>query len=105
MRDGFWTVCLDNRMEGSIAIDGIHAHSEGSHLRWFILSSTMRGRGVGNRLMDEAMRFCHQRNYAKVYLWTFGGLFASRHVYEKFGFRLVDQKEGAQWGRNVIEQK
>jgi RimJ/RimL family protein N-acetyltransferase len=55
--------------------------------------------------MDEAMRFCHQRNYAKVYLWTFGGLFASRHVYEKFGFRLVDQKEGAQWGRNVIEQK
>jgi|GEM_PF-6995462 len=33
-RDGFWTVLADGRVEGSIAIDGFHAESEGAHLRW-----------------------------------------------------------------------
>lgn len=42
-RDGFWTARVDGRMEGSIAIDGIHAESEGAHLRWFIVSDAIRG--------------------------------------------------------------
>ena len=104
-RDGFWITCLGNRVEGSVTIDGIEAESEGAHLRWFILSSKLRGQGVGHRLMEEAIRFCHSRNYRRVYLWTFEGLGAARHLYEKFGFRLLEQREGAQWGTRVKEQK
>jgi len=105
MRDGFWTACLDNTIEGSIAVDGIRADSEGAHLRWFIVSSKLRGHGLGNRLMGEAIRFCQQRRYARMYLWTFEGLDAARHLYEKFGFRLVEQHQGSQWGTPVNEQK
>lgn len=104
-RDGFWTACLNNRVEGSITIDGIKAVTDGAHLRWFILSENMRGRGIGNRLMQEAISFCKGKSYELVYLWTFEGLHAARHLYEKFGFRLVEQCEGAQWGTKVIEQK
>jgi GNAT superfamily N-acetyltransferase len=104
-RDGFWTVCLNNRVEGSIAIDGIKATENGAHLRWFILSQEMRGRGMGHRLMEEAISFCKKRRYARVYLSTFEGLHVARHLYEKFGFKLVEQFEGAQWGTKVIEQK
>jgi GNAT superfamily N-acetyltransferase len=104
-RDGFWTVCLNNQVEGSIAIDGIKATTEGAHLRWLILSPETRGRGIGNRLMEEAVSFCKKRGYRKVYLWTFEGLHAARHLYEKFGFRLVEENEGTQWGAKVIEQK
>ena len=32
-------------------------------------------------------------------------LAVSRGFYEKFGFKLVKQAEGAQWGKRVIEQK
>ncbi len=104
-RDGFWTICLNHQVEGGIAIDGIKATTEGAHLRWFILSPEARGRGFGNRLMEEAISFCKKRSYRKIYLCTFEGLHAARHLYEKFGFKLVEENEGTQWGTKVIEQK
>lgn len=104
-RDGFWTVCFNNRVEGSIAIDGLKAESEGAHLRWFITSDKLRGQGFGNRLMENAVSFCQKKQYKNIYLWTFEGLDAARHLYEKFGFRLVQELEGSQWGTKVVEQK
>ena len=103
--DGFWTAMRDGRVEGSIAIDAAKAASAGAHLRWFILSDALRGTGLGKRLMREALDLCRARGYANVYLWTFQGLEAARHLYEKAGFRLVEQFEGEQWGRRVMEQR
>ena len=37
-RDGIWVATIDNRVEGSIVVDGMHAENEGAHLRWFIIS-------------------------------------------------------------------
>lgn len=104
-RDGFWTICSGDRIDGAIAIDGIHAGEQGAHLRWFILSRHLRGKGWGNRLMETAMAFCRRSGYRRVYLWTFEGLLAARHLYEKFEFRLAEQHEGTQWGARVTEQK
>lgn len=104
-RDGLWIVSFNDRIEGGIAIDGIKARTDGAHLRWFILSEEVRGRGFGHRLMEEAISFCKKKDYRKIYLQTFEGLHAARHLYEKFGFRLVHQAEGTQWGNNVTEQK
>ncbi len=104
-RDGFWTTCLNGRVEGSIAIDSIKAESLGAHLRWFILSSKLRGQGFGNTLMEKAVSFCQERQYHRIYLWTFEGLDTARYLYEKFGFYLAEEHEGAQWGTTVVEQK
>jgi GNAT superfamily N-acetyltransferase len=104
-RDGFWTVCLNHRVEGGLAIDGIKGESEGAHLRWYILAPEARGRGLGHRLIEEAISFCKRREYRKIFLWTFEGLHPARHLYEKFGFKLIKQAEGTQWGKKVTEQK
>ena len=104
-RDGLWTVCLDNRVTGSIAIDGIKARTDAAHLRWYILSPHLTGQGLGNQLLDHALGFCRDKQYKKVYLWTFKGLDTARHLYEKFGFSLTEEQEGTQWGNIVIEQK
>jgi GNAT superfamily N-acetyltransferase len=104
-RDGLWIVRQDGRVEGGIAIDGVAAESEGAHLRWFILSERLRGQGLGNLLMEEAVRFCRERCYSQVYLWTFQGLHPARHLYEKFGFKLAEQCPGQQWGKEVLEQR
>jgi GNAT superfamily N-acetyltransferase len=103
--DGFWTAVVGGRIEGSITIDGAHAETEGAHLRWFIVSDDLRGKGVGNQLMTTAMDFCRTRGYRRVYLWTFEGLKPARHLYEKNGFKLVEQHKGSQWGREVNEQQ
>jgi GNAT superfamily N-acetyltransferase len=103
--DGFWTAVVGGRVEGSITIDGAHSAVEGAHLRWFIVSAELRGKGAGNQLMNTAMDFCRTRGYRRVYLWTFEGLNPARHLYEKNGFRLAEQHKGSQWGREVNEQR
>src|SRR5690606_36074034 len=104
-RDDLWLALVGGRVEGSIAIDGTHAQRDGAHLRWFIVSDGLRGKGVGSRLLASAMAFCRKCGYRRVYLWTFEGLDAARHLYEKAGFRLVQQQRGAQRGTEVNEQR
>jgi GNAT superfamily N-acetyltransferase len=104
-RDGFWSLKVHGRLEGSIAIDAVGSESEGAHLRWFIVSEGWRGGGYGNRLIGEAVGFCRAKAYRKIYLWTFAGLDAARHLYAKNGFALVEQKKGRQWGPEVDEQR
>jgi GNAT superfamily N-acetyltransferase len=104
-RDGLWLAIYDGQVHGSIAIDALHADGEGAHLRWFITSDEIRGGGTGTALLSAAMDFCKIRSYQQVYLWTFAGLNSARHLYEKFGFQLVHQQRGAQWGLEVDEQR
>lgn len=104
-RDGIWLALADGRVEGSIVIDGIQADTEGAHLRWFIVSDALRGSGAGNLLIRSALDFCRLRNYEKIYLWTFEGLSAARHLYEKHGFQLTQEQRGRQWGAEVNEQR
>ena len=103
--DGLWLAVDENRIEGSIAIDGAHAKQDGAHLRWFITSDRLRGTGIGRVLLASAMDFCQSRNYERVYLWTFEGLGAARHLYESVGFRMVHEQSGSQWGKEVNEQR
>ncbi len=102
-RDHIWSVLLDDCVEGSIIVDGIDKTS--AHIRWFIMSDQLRGKGMGYRLINEALAFCRQRQYPRIHLWTFEGLVAAQHLYEKCGFSLVDTRPGSQWGVEVIEQR
>ena len=103
--DGFWVASVEDKIVGSIAIDGIHNGSQGAHLRWFIIAPENQGQGIGNRLLNEAVGFCRKKKYGRIYLWTFAGLDPARHLYEKFGFRLSEEHQGEQWGKAVTEQK
>lgn len=104
-RDGLWVVTREDRVEGGIVIDGSHAWDQGAHLRWFILSDALRGSGWGRRLITTAVDFCIEKKYPRIYLWTFEGLHAARHLYEGAGFRLAHQHKGRQWGTEVNEQQ
>ncbi|WP_432261886.1 bifunctional helix-turn-helix transcriptional regulator/GNAT family N-acetyltransferase [Cupriavidus sp. TMH.W2] len=98
-----WLYVENGRSLASLAIDG-DDETGIAHLRWFIVDDSLRGSGVGRRLMSRAMKFVDDR-YSETYLWTFKGLDAARHLYESFGFQLADESEGAQWGSKVIEQR
>lgn len=103
-RDCSWSALIDDSIEASITIDGIDADGKGAHLRWFIASDRIRGSGIGTRLFELAMDFCRQKNYRRVYLHSFKGLEAARHLYQSAGFKLVESKTGDQWGTRVEEQ-
>lgn len=100
-----WTAQLNARIVGSLAIDGQDLGDNKAHLRWFILDDGCRGSGVGRQLMEEAMTFCEIRGFSEIHLWTFKGLDAARKLYESFGFKLVNEEQGEQWGSSVTEQQ
>jgi GNAT superfamily N-acetyltransferase len=103
-RDGFWVALVDKQIIGSISIVGEETSPPSARLRWLILDPSYQGRGLGTRLMREAMDFCRKAGFRRVYLMTFAGLNAARHLYELAGFRLIDEQEGAHWGKTVSEQ-
>ena len=92
-RDGAWFAKDGDKIVGGIFIDG--GDADGPRLRWFIIDPKYQGRGLGNRLMEAAMTFCDEQKFPRVYLTTFAGLDAARHLYEKFGFKLCREKDGS----------
>jgi GNAT superfamily N-acetyltransferase len=105
---GLWLYVERGRAQASIAIDGGSGEpgraGGAAHLRWFIVDESLRGTGVGRRLLSAALDFADAR-FDSTYLWTFKALDAARHLYEAHGFELTDEAPGEQWGATVVEQR
>ena len=100
-----WLAVMNDRIVGSVAIDGEDLEQGAAHLRWFIIDDGCRGHGAGKKLLTEAMRFCDDVGFSAVHLWTFNELTTARRLYESYGFTLVKEWEGDQWGRLITEQQ
>ncbi len=100
-----WLAMVNDRIVGSVAIDGEDLGNNDAHLRWFILDDGCRGSGLGRKLIAEAMAFCVEQRFSSVQLWTFNKLTAARRLYESFGFKLSKEWEGDQWGSTITEQQ
>lgn len=73
-------------------------------LRLRLVEPAARGLGIGKRLVDECVRFARQAGYKKITLWTQSSLRAARSIYEKAGFRLVEQKPHHSWGHDLVAE-
>jgi GNAT superfamily N-acetyltransferase len=95
------------QVAGSVTVDGSDPDrpDDLAHLRWFILSDAARGHGLGRKLIARALEFARGTGRAGVYLWTFAGLEAARHLYDQAGFHLVEERPGDTWGTRVLEQR
>lgn len=100
-----WRAMRGGAVVGTVAIDGEDLGSGLAHLRWFVVDDSARGAGAGRRLLAAALAFVDAHGVAETQLWTFQGLDAARHLYEAAGFVLDGQWQGAQWGREVTEQR
>lgn len=103
-RDGFWLAEAGGEIVGGIGIVASGQEPGTARLRWFIVAEGHQGRGIGSRLMAEAMGFCRRTGVTRITLSTFAGLHAARHLYEQWGFVLTGEGTGTQWGVPVTEQ-
>jgi N-acetylglutamate synthase-like GNAT family acetyltransferase len=99
-REGIWVVERDGEVAGSIGLtdDGDNVAS----LRWLVLDPSLRGRGLGRRLVSELISEAREKGFARVHLETFSELCAAAHLYRAHGFELTHAETGPRWGRDEI---
>jgi ribosomal protein S18 acetylase RimI-like enzyme len=102
-RDRLWIAEREGRIVGCIAIVGT-SETE-AQLRWFFVDPFARRKGLGKRLLREALAFCVRSGYVSVFLWTANLLEAAGHLYRSLGFTKVEEKPGKPWGVAVVEEK
>ena len=102
-RDRIWIVEAEGKVAGSIAI--VEASPEEAQLRWFLLQPALRGKGIGKFLMNEAIGFCKEHHYSRIFLLTEISLTAAARLYESAGFQLTEQTTSKLWGSVVTEQR
>lgn len=95
-----WIAKVNDEIVGSIAITKFDDST--AQLRWFILDERYHGLGIGKKLMDTALQFCHTQGYQHVYLWTVSILEAARHLYQKYNFKITEEKPNDEWTESIV---
>lgn len=75
-----------------------------AQLRMLYVEPMFRGRGIGRRLVDEAVAFSRAAGYRRIMLWTQDCLVSARRIYEGAGFVLTREERHHSFGADLMGQ-
>jgi N-acetylglutamate synthase-like GNAT family acetyltransferase len=102
-REKIWIVEEKDILRGCLAI--VHGDERKAQLRWFLVHPDLRGKGIGTRLLQEAVEFTKENEYTSLFLWTVSILKTANKLYTDAGFQLIEEKAHTIWGKPLIEQR
>jgi DNA-binding MarR family transcriptional regulator/N-acetylglutamate synthase-like GNAT family acetyltransferase len=97
-----WIAEMEGERVGCVFVVG--AGDKVAKTRLLLVEPRARGLGLGNRLVEECVRFARSRGYEKLVLWTNDVLEDARRIYERKGFALVEQEEHHSFGKDLVGQ-
>jgi DNA-binding MarR family transcriptional regulator/N-acetylglutamate synthase-like GNAT family acetyltransferase len=97
-----WVAEMQGEQVGSVFC--VKASEDVAKLRLLLVVPKARGLGLGTRLVKECIRFAKRSGYKKLALWTNDVLVNARKIYEKNGFKLVEEEHHHKFGPDLVGQ-
>jgi len=86
----FWVAEADGTLVGMAAIQRIDAQT--GRLRRMRVTAAHRRRGIAQRLLETAERFCREQGYRRLILDTTEQQTAAHRLYERAGFKRIGER-------------
>lgn len=100
-----WVAEIEGEVAGSVFVLPAEDGEEGTaQLRMLYVEPMFRGRGVGGRLVAEAVSFAKMSGYKRIMLWTQDCLASARSIYQKAGFVLAKEERHHSFGADLNGQ-
>lgn len=101
--DGAWIAVMNGRIVGSVFL--VHGdRPKLGKLRLLYVEQEARGTGVGARLVNACIERARAVGDDQLTLWTNSVLTAARRLYERAGFKLIDEAPHHSFGADLIGQ-
>ncbi|WP_105974433.1 bifunctional helix-turn-helix transcriptional regulator/GNAT family N-acetyltransferase [Streptomyces geranii] len=98
-----WIAELDGRPVGCVMC--VRDEAPGTaRLRLLLVEPDARGLRIGDRLVAAVVGFAREVGYRELVLWTNDVLTAARHIYQRHGFVLADEKPHRSFGKDLVGQ-
>ena len=92
-RRAYFILMDDGRLVGGIGLAEIDLFENCAELQKLYLDDSVKGRGLGYRLIEKVEDAARALGYDRMYLETHTNLQAAIHIYEKSGYALIDRPE------------
>lgn len=99
-----WIAEKDGRNVGSVFLVKHRERPGIARLRMLLVEPEVRGMGIGKRLVSECTRFARDAGYNGITLWTNSLLDSARKIYEKEGYRLMNEAAHHRFGHDLVDQ-
>ncbi|WP_248730512.1 bifunctional helix-turn-helix transcriptional regulator/GNAT family N-acetyltransferase [Pseudomonas sp. MWU13-2517] len=97
-----WIAEKDGEVVGSVFV--IRHDATTAKLRMLYVDASARGMGIGQRLVDECLRFARHVGYQRMVLWTMSALTDACKLYRKAGFTLIEEEPTHSFGKSLVSQ-
>lgn len=89
-RGAFWVVRDETRVVGSVGVDRVDDRT--AELHRLYVDASLRGRGIGQRLVETVLDWSRAQDLARVVLWSDTRFENSHRLYRRLGFAQLGER-------------